>query len=120
VARWLKVNAPLAADPFAGAPEIPAALSSTSGLMEFRIPPASTALGRRLSDLDLPSGTLAILVGRRGYSFAPVASTMLEADDRLLMCAERTLTGRLSAILGAPPPALRDDRVLREPRRVEV
>jgi cell volume regulation protein A len=120
VARWLKVDAPFAADLSAGAPDFPAARSHTSALMEFRIPPTSGAIGMRLSDLNLPSGALVILVGRRGYSFAPVVSTRLEANDTLMVCADRTLAGKVSTVLGAPQPVPRDDRVLRTSNRVEA
>jgi cell volume regulation protein A len=113
VARWLKVDAPFATGLAAGAPEFPAARSHTSELMEFRIPPASRAVGTRLSDLNMPAGALVILVGRHDYSFAPVASTRLEANDTLLVCADRTLAGKVSTILEAPQPVSWDDRLRR-------
>lgn len=100
VARWLKVEAPLArrleASPVWNAPT-----GLRSGLVEMTIPESSVAVGQRLLDLGLPKSTLVILIGRKGQCFVPDGSTVLEANDSLLLFTDQASSFRLRALLEA-------------------
>lgn len=100
VARWLKVEAPLPrrleASPVWNAPT-----GLKSGLVEMTIPESSVAVGQRLLDLGLPKSTLVILIGRKGQCFVPDGSTVLEANDSLLLFTDQASSFRLRALLEA-------------------
>ena len=103
-------------------PEIPGVRTDTGALMEFRIALSSKAVGERLSDLDLPSEALAVLVIRQGQSFAPPASLELQANDTLVIFADRAWIGKLSAMFGSPPimKEMKEDSPPREVRQVQA
>ncbi|CAE6739952.1 potassium/proton antiporter [Nitrospira defluvii] len=100
VARWLKVEARLPrrleASPVWNAPT-----GLKSGLVEMTIPESSVAVGQRLLDLGLPKSTLVILIGRKGQCFVPDGSTVLEANDSLLLFTDQASSFRLRALLEA-------------------
>lgn len=120
LARWLKVDAPLSTELPGGMPEIPAVRTDTGALMEFRIAPSSMAVGERLSELDLPSEDLAILVIRHGQSFVPPATLALQANDTVVIFADRAWIGKLSAMFGSPPNMMKEDSLPREVRQVQA
>jgi len=100
VARWLKVDEPLQrrlnASPVWNAPT-----GLKSGLVEMTIPESSVVVGERLIDIGLPKSTLVILIGRKGQCFVPDGSTMLEANDSLLVFTDQASSFRLRAMLEA-------------------
>jgi potassium/hydrogen antiporter len=100
VARWLKVDEPLQrrldASPVWNAPT-----GLKSGLVEMTIPESSVAVGKRLIDIGLPKSTLVILIGRKGQCFVPDGSTVLEANDSLLVFTDQASSFRLRAMLEA-------------------
>ncbi|MCP9440673.1 MAG: potassium/proton antiporter [Nitrospira sp.] len=88
VARWLRVDEP--AGRLVNAPparDVSGDLKSS--LIEVTIPHESAAVGKQLLDLGLPKEALIILIGRKGRCFVPDGSTVLEADDVLLVSADR-------------------------------
>lgn len=103
VARWLKVDEPLQrrldASPVWDAPS-----GLKSGLAEVTIPESSVAVGKRLLDLGLPKGTFVILVGRNGQCCVPDGSTVLDANDSLLVCTDQASSSQLRAMLEAGRP----------------
>jgi cell volume regulation protein A len=98
VARWLKVDEPLQrrldASPVWNAPT-----GLKSGLVEMTIPESSVVVGKRLLDLGLPKRTLVVLIGRKGQCFVPDGSTVLEANDSLLVFTDQASSFRLRAML---------------------
>ncbi|MDO9116522.1 MAG: potassium/proton antiporter [Nitrospira sp.] len=100
VARWLKVDEPLQrrlnASPVWNAPT-----GLKSGLVEMTIPEPSVVVGERLIDIGLPKSTLVILIGRKGQCFVPDGSTVLEANDSLLVFTDQASSFRLRALLDA-------------------
>lgn len=103
VARWLQVDEPLQRRLDASSVwDAPTELKS--GLIEVTIPQASTTVGKRLLDLGLPKHALVILIGRKGQCFVPDGSTVLEADDSLLVFTDQASSLRLHAVLHARPP----------------
>jgi cell volume regulation protein A len=103
VARWLKVDEPaqrsLDVSPVWNAPT-----GLKSGLVEMTIPESSVAVGKRLIDIGLSKSTLVILIGRKGQCFVPDGSTVLEANDSLLVFADQASSFRLRAMLEAGRP----------------
>jgi Trk K+ transport system NAD-binding subunit len=73
-----------------------------SELREIVMPSTSSALGRSLVELNLPSGFLVVLVHRGHQSLVPNGDTVLEAGDHLLVLAEPALfeatAGRLTGV----------------------
>lgn len=104
VARWLQVDEALPRRLVASSVwEAPTELKS--GLVEVTIPPASAADGKRLLDLGLPKHALVILIGRKGQCFVPDGSTVLEADDSLLVFTDQASSFKLRALLETRRPA---------------
>jgi potassium/hydrogen antiporter len=100
VARWLSVDEPLPpridTSPVWDAPS-----SLKSGLLEVGIPPSSPAVGKRLLDLGLPKPAYVVLISRKGRSFVPDGSTVIEAGDSLLVFADQPSAIRLRSMFDA-------------------
>ncbi|MCS6287206.1 MAG: potassium/proton antiporter [Nitrospira sp.] len=100
VARWLKVDEPLQrrlnASPVWNAPT-----GLKNGLVEMTVPESSVVVGNRLIDVGLPKATRVILIGREGQGFVPDGSTVLEANDSLLVFTDQASSFRLRALLDA-------------------
>ncbi|MDV2482207.1 potassium/proton antiporter [Methanoculleus sp. Wushi-C6] len=84
VARWLGLSAPLQethklSREFEMNPDTP------SELLELVIPPEAPVVGKQVVDLGLPKGTLIILMQKREKRFVPGGSTVIEAEDTLLL-----------------------------------
>jgi cell volume regulation protein A len=105
VARWLQVDEPLQRR-LETSPVWDAPSELKSGLIEVTIPQASTAVGKRLLDLGLPKHALVILIGRKGQCFVPDGSTVLEADDSLLVFTDQASSLRLHTILHVRRPPM--------------
>jgi cell volume regulation protein A len=57
----------------------------TNNLIEFTVPEASPVCGKQIADLQLPDGTLIVLIGRKDDLVVPRGGTLLEAGDRVLL-----------------------------------
>lgn len=54
-------------------------------IVEVRIPPLSSAIGRRVKELELPSGAvLSLLIRKEQRPVVPTSDTVLETDDQFL------------------------------------
>jgi Trk K+ transport system NAD-binding subunit len=71
-------------------------------LAEIHVPPGAPAVGKQLVDLHLPADVLIVLIGRGGDMIVPRGSTVIEADDTVLVMAQATSNQRVRAALGAP------------------
>lgn len=94
MARRLKVNVdsqPLPHYPLEFVPDI----SVNSQLIEIPLPPASPVVGQSIMQLGLPPGVLVVLVRRGLNNIVPHGGTVLEAEDRLLLLANRDVLGTL-------------------------
>lgn len=58
-------------------------------LVELKLPKGSAAIGRPLVDLQLPKSSLIVLIDRGGKFVTPTGSTMLEANDKLMVMVEK-------------------------------
>lgn len=70
-----------------------------SNLVEIVVPPDSPASGLRVMDLCMPEDALVVLIGRGEEFLVPGGSTPIEADDTLLVLADRPALDRLRARL---------------------
>ncbi|MEW6476470.1 MAG: TrkA C-terminal domain-containing protein, partial [Actinomycetota bacterium] len=97
-ARWLDVDAPLAARP----PYPLEAVSSADGgtsLHEITIPTESPVADRQLVDIGLPAGALVVLISRDGRFVVPQGATVLRSGDNALVLADPDNLARVRDIL---------------------
>ena len=81
-------------------------------LHEIVVEPTASAVGCQLVELALPQGVLIVLVRRGPESFMPQGSTVVAANDQLLVAAEHEHQDQLEAAFAAPTsePAGEDDQ----------
>jgi trk system potassium uptake protein TrkA len=70
-------------------------------IIEMQLSDASTASGKRVSELDLPDGSLLISVLRGGEGFVPGPDTVLEPGDEVLAILDPGLEEDLKAFFGS-------------------
>ncbi|MBN8633766.1 MAG: potassium/proton antiporter [Anaerolineae bacterium] len=87
VARWLKLEAAETKPPRAPL-ELVGAPSLKGDLTELVVFPDAPVIGRQIVNLALPEGILIVLVGRGDEFLVPNGSTILEANDRILVLAD--------------------------------
>jgi cell volume regulation protein A len=100
VARWLGVDAPLTKavrypidfEPVGG---------MNSDLVEIAIPAGAVVAGKRILEVELPPGTLIVLLSRDGEFLVPRGSTTLQAGDKLLVLADITALPSVRTLLVA-------------------
>lgn len=98
VARWLGLAAPLEetrrlSREFEVDPDTP------SELLELVIPSNASAVGKQVVDLGLPKGALIILMQKGDERFVPGGSTIIEAEDTLLLLTTGDLADTVRARL---------------------
>ncbi|HAP77047.1 MAG TPA: potassium/proton antiporter [Acidimicrobiaceae bacterium] len=87
-ARLLGVSAPL--ERRAAWPIQPRSLQPPGATLEELVVPAGSAItGTALVELGLPAGTMIVLIEHLGEFTVPTGSTVLAADDRLLILGDR-------------------------------
>jgi cell volume regulation protein A len=78
-------------------------------LLDLRVTPSAAVVGRRVLELELPKESLLVLVEREGRAFVPTGGTVIQAGDRIVGVAGRSM--------GAPLRALFEDAA--DPRALE-
>jgi cell volume regulation protein A len=80
--------------------------SAGGELAELRIPPRSAAVGRRIVELGLPNAAIVVLIKRGGQFLIPRGGVQLQADDRVLVAADRQAMDTARRLLTRPhhPP----------------
>jgi trk system potassium uptake protein len=68
-------------------------------IIELEVSPESPVVGRPLSEVSMPEGSLFISVLRGGSGFVPKAQTVIEAGDRVLLVLEPGLEETVTAYL---------------------
>jgi potassium/hydrogen antiporter len=68
-------------------------------LTEFTIEPDSYWRDKQILELDLPEGTLIVLVGREGELIVPTGGTILREGDIMLILANRSVRDNVSSLL---------------------
>jgi trk/ktr system potassium uptake protein len=74
--------------------------ASDIGLVEITLPPDAAALGKRLSELELPPETLIVTVVRGEAMLIPRADTVLEPRDKVLAMTNVHNQQALQQLLG--------------------
>jgi len=71
-------------------------------IIELEVAPDSAAAGHEVKDLGLPDGSLVIAIMRDGSGFVPLADSMIEADDEVLLVLDTGLEDRVAARFQSP------------------
>jgi cell volume regulation protein A len=74
-------------------------VGTDADLRELAVAPGAPAVGRAVVDLGLPTGTMIVLVENDGVFSVPTGSTVLRADDRLLVIGPDDGVAALGALL---------------------
>ncbi|MBZ0284327.1 MAG: potassium/proton antiporter [Anaerolineae bacterium] len=88
VARWLQVTTPFVAKSGIRL-ERTGDMQIKSDLIEITVPDYSTVIGHKIVDLGLPEDSLIVLIVRGQEAVVPNGSTVLQANDQLLMMADK-------------------------------
>ena len=86
MARWLKLDLPLAREGNEFGVEVPE--ETETQLKDITLGAADLANGNRLADMNLPAGTLVMLVKRGNEFMIPNGQLELHAGDKLLLISE--------------------------------
>jgi trk system potassium uptake protein len=70
-------------------------------IIEMLIPSGSRAVGKRVSELEMPDGSLLISVLREGRGFVPGPNTVLEPGDEILAVLDPSVEEDLTAYFAA-------------------
>ncbi len=87
VAKWLHVDIPVKAKQRTP-PDVELADSIKSELTEIEIKQECQAVGKRIVDLKFPRTALITVIKRNGKYITPNGSTILQANDRLVILTE--------------------------------
>jgi trk system potassium uptake protein TrkA len=68
-------------------------------IIELEVPEGSFADGKEVKDLGLPDGSLVIAILRDGTGFVPLADSVVEAGDELLLVLDTGLEEKITARL---------------------
>jgi len=71
-------------------------------LVEEKVDPSSTAAGKAVRDLDLPTDCVLAAIIRKGQLILPRGPTVLQAGDEVLAIVHSSCTSALAAVLGRP------------------
>jgi len=66
-------------------------------IIEVEVGRGAAAAGRRVSDVELPEGSLIISVLRNGKGFVPTADTVIDAGDEVLLVLDPGLEERITS-----------------------
>src|SRR5947209_17651037 len=71
-------------------------------IIELEVQEESLADGKEVQDLGLPDGSLVIAILRDGTGFVPLADSVVEAGDELLLVLDTGLEEKITARLSGP------------------
>src|ERR671919_850541 len=71
-------------------------------IIELDVAPDSEAAGRQVRDLGLPEGSLVIAIMREGTGFVPLADSLVEAGDEVLLVLDTGLEDRVAERFQSP------------------
>jgi cell volume regulation protein A len=114
VARWLKVDEPLASRPRFSL-EIERSGQAQGETREIEVLPNSAAVGRTVADLDIPPDVLILLIGRGEGFVVPRGQTRIEPYDTLLMIGDPAALRDAGDSVLSPRPMVRRRAVLEDP-----
>ncbi len=114
VARWLKVDEPMASRRRFSI-EIERAGQAQGETREVEILPNMAAVGRIVSDLGIPPDVLILLIGRGDGSIVPRGSTRIEPYDTLLLLGSPSALRTAEETVLSPPKRVRELEALGDP-----
>ncbi len=79
-------------------------------IIDLLISEDANVVGKRISDLDMPKGSLLISVVRDGSGFVPTVDTVLRGGDEVLAVLDPAIEGELIAYLGLDEGSVRSTR----------
>src|SRR5436189_2337494 len=71
-------------------------------IIELEVPGGAFADGKQVQDLGLPDGSLVIAILRDGTGFVPLADSVVEAGDELLLVLDTGLEEKITRRLSGP------------------
>jgi len=98
VARWLHVNMPFSKQtryPIQFEPDV----DTKSVLKEIVVQDGFQIVGQKIVDLHLPENVLIVLINREGKFIVPKGTTIIQAEDKLLLLATKTELDNTKKIL---------------------
>jgi potassium/hydrogen antiporter len=98
IARWLRVDAPATPKPKYPLEFEPTG-SINSELANIEVPTNSLIVGKRIVEIGFPRGALIVLIGRGDDFIVPRGGTVLEAEDALLVLADKADLDRTHSIV---------------------
>ena len=98
VARWLGVDAPLT-EALRYPIDFEPVGEMNSDLAEIAIPAGAVVAGKRILEVELPPGTLIVLLSRNGEFLVPSGGTILQAGDKLLVLADTAELSHVQTLL---------------------
>jgi cell volume regulation protein A len=103
LARWLRLDASLPEKPeYSLLLESPESIKT--GLAEIRILHTSTAVGKQIVELGLPKEVVVMMIGRGGYAFIPTGRSVLQANDTLLVFADKDMLKEAQKLIEGDVP----------------
>lgn len=87
VAKWLNVALPQKVKPITEIDKLILDLPKSS-LQEFEILPQFSAVNKRIVDLHFPKSAFIVMIKRNGEYIRPGGSTIVEAQDQLIVLAD--------------------------------
>jgi trk system potassium uptake protein TrkA len=74
-------------------------------IIEIEVASGSQAAGKTVKELGIPDGSLVISILRDGTGFVPLADSVVEAGDEVLLVLDSGLEEKITARFQAPSPA---------------
>ncbi len=71
-------------------------------IIELEVQAGAPAAGRRVTEVELPQGSLVISVLRNGTGFVPTAETVVEAGDQVLLVLDAGLEDKITPVFSHP------------------
>jgi trk/ktr system potassium uptake protein len=71
-------------------------------IIEVEVPEGSPVIGRRVSEIALPEGSLIISILRQGRGFVPKADSVIEDGDEVLLVLDPGLEDRITEQFASP------------------
>ena len=71
-------------------------------IIELEVRPGSRAAGKEVKDLGIPEGSLVISILRDGTGFVPLADSVVEEGDEVLLVLDTGLEDKITAVFEPP------------------
>jgi cell volume regulation protein A len=103
VARRLGLDVPASSTPHFSLP-LESSDSIRTGLTEVTISPSSKAVGKQIVELGLPKQVVIMMIARNNHAFIPTGRSLLQAQDKLLLFADKEMLKETMRIIEGVDP----------------